>query len=49
MGTWVLTAGRLYAADKKGYLRPTSVGFSSQRFRAARVKRMTFLAVFTVG
>jgi hypothetical protein len=43
---WVVGVGRTYAANKQGYLMPSSVGFSSPRFKVARVRLTTSLAVF---
>ena len=48
-GVWVLTAGRMFAADKQGLPMQSSVGFFPPRFGVARVRLMTSSAPSTDG
>jgi hypothetical protein len=43
------TLPMLLESQRKGYLMPSSVGFSPRRFRVARARLKTSLAAFTVG
>ena len=49
MGTWVLTAGRLYAADKKGLPEANLGWFFFPEVQGSNGKANTSLAAFTAG